>query len=60
MTTKNSKYVKITTVNALYLIINKVNEYSEEIHKNNCNYLTLASTHESKKQYSNCGVEPEI
>ena len=49
MTTKNSKYVKITTVNALYLIISKVNEYSEEIHKNKYNYLILASTHESKK-----------
>ena len=48
MTIKNSKYVKITTVNALYLIISKVNEYSEEIHKNKYNYLTLASTHESK------------
>ena len=39
MTIKDSKYVKINSVNPLYLIINKVNGYLEEINKNK--YLTL-------------------
>ena len=34
-----SKYVKINSVNPLYLIINKVNGYSKEINKSK--YLTL-------------------
>ena len=33
-TIKYSKYLKIITVNPLYLIINKVNGYFEEINKN--------------------------
>ena len=36
---KYSKYVKINSVNPLYFIINKVNEYFEEIIRNK--YLTL-------------------
>ena len=39
MTIKDSKYVKINSVNPLYLIINKVNGYLEEINKNK--YLAL-------------------
>ena len=44
---KESKYVKINSVNPLYLIFNKVNEYFEEINENK--YLTLVPTDESKK-----------
>ena len=43
---KNLKYVKINSVNPLYLIINKVNEYFEEIYENK--YLTLVPTNENK------------
>ena len=44
--TKDSKYVKINSVNPLYLIFSKVNGYFEEINKNK--YLTLVPTNESK------------
>ena len=50
--TKDSKCVKIYSVNPLYLIVSKVNGYFEEINKNKC--LTLVPTNESKekiKQY---------
>ena len=52
VTIKDSKYIKINSVNPLYLIINKVNGYFEEISK--CKYLTIVLTNESKeriKQY---------
>ena len=45
---KYSKYVKINSVNALYLIFNKVNGYFEEINRNK--YLTLVPTDESKEK----------
>ena len=48
MTIKDSKYVKINSVIPLYLIINKVNGYFEEINGNK--YLTLAPTNESKEK----------
>ena len=48
MTIKDSKYVKIDSVNPLYLIINKVNRCLEEINKNK--YLTRVSTNESKEK----------
>ena len=48
VTLKNSKYVKINSVNPLYLIIRKVNGYSEEINKDK--YLRLVPTNESKKK----------
>ena len=48
MTIKDSKYVKINSVNPLYLIINKVNGYFEEINKSK--YLTLVPTNESKEK----------
>ena len=38
--------MKFNSVNALYLTMNKVNGYSEEINKSR--YLTLVSTNESK------------
>ena len=44
---KYSKYVKIYSVNLLYLIFNKVNGYFEKINGNK--YLTLVPTNESKK-----------
>ena len=47
VTIKNSKFVKINSVNPLYLIINKVKGYFEKIINNK--YLTLVSTNESKK-----------
>ena len=47
VTIKNSKYVKINSVNPLYLIINKVKGYFEKIINNK--YLTLVSTNESKQ-----------
>ena len=46
VTLKNLRYVKISSVNPLYLIINKVNGYFEEIYGNK--YLTLIPTNESK------------
>ena len=44
---KDSKYVKINSVNPLYLIFGKANGYFEEINKNK--YLTLVRTNESKE-----------
>ena len=43
---KNSDYVRINSVNPLYLIINEVNGCIEE--KNRNKYLTFASTDKSK------------
>ena len=43
---KDSKYVKMISVNPLYLVVNKVNGYFEEINGNK--YLTLVPTNESK------------
>ena len=48
VTIKDSKYVKINSVNSLYLIINKVNRYFEQINKNK--YLTLVPTDDSKEK----------
>ena len=45
---KDLKYVKINSVNSLYLIFSKVNECIEEINKNK--YLTRVPTNESKKK----------
>ena len=47
VTIKDSKYVKINSVNPLYLIFGKANGYFEEINKNK--YLTLVRTNESKE-----------
>ena len=48
LTIKYLKYVKINSVNPLYLIFNKVNDYYEEI--NTSKYLALISTNESKEK----------
>ena len=45
---KDLKYVKINSVNSLYLIFSKVNGCIEEINKNK--YLTRVPTNESKKK----------
>ena len=47
VTIRDSKYVKINSVNPLYLIFSKVNGYFEEINKNK--YLALVLTNESKE-----------
>ena len=47
MTIKDSKYVKANILNPLYLIINKVNGYFEEINRDT--FLTLVLTNESKE-----------
>ena len=48
MTIKDSKYLKINSINPLNLIINKVNEYFEEINGNKI--LTLVPTNKSKEK----------
>ena len=48
MTIRDSKCVKINSVNLLYFIINKVNGYFEEVNGNK--YLTLVPTNESKEK----------
>ena len=44
---KDSDYVKINSVNPLYLIIDKIDGYIEE--KNGNKYLTFASTDKNKE-----------
>ena len=51
VTIKDSKYVKINSVNPLYLIFNKVNGYFEEINGNK--YLTLVPNNENKQKKDN-------
>ena len=48
VTIKNSEYVKINSVNPLYLIFSNVNEYFEEINKSK--YLTLVPINQSKEK----------
>ena len=48
VTIENLKYLKINSVNPLYLIFSKVNGYFEEIDGNK--YLTLIPTNESKEK----------
>ena len=48
VTINDSKYVKITSVNPLYFIFNKVRGYLEEINENK--YLTLTPSNESKEK----------
>ena len=45
---KDSKYLKINSVNPLYLNFNKLNGYFEEI--NGSEYLRLVSSNESKEK----------
>ena len=58
---KDLKYVKINSVNSLYLIFSKVNGYFEETNKNK--YLTLVPTNESKeiiKNMKNYGIKSVV
>ena len=48
MTIKDSKNVKISSLNPLYLIINKVNGYFEEVNGNK--YLMLVPTNETREK----------
>ena len=48
VTIKDHKYLKINSVNPLYLFCSKVNGYFEEINKNK--YLMLLSANESKEK----------
>ena len=47
ITMKNSDYVKINSINSLYLIINEVDGYFKEISRNK--YLTLVSTDKKER-----------
>ena len=60
VTIKDLKYVKINSVNPLYLIFSKAHGHFEEINKNK--YLMLIPTNESKegKNMQNCRVKSEI
>ena len=60
MTIKDSKDVKINSVNALYIIFSEVKGYFEEINGNK--YLELIPTNKSKdkrKNMKNCRVKSE-
>ena len=46
ITIKNLSYIKIITVNTLYLIVNEINGYIEESNGNK--YFTLVSTDKNK------------
>ena len=48
VTIKDSKYVKVNSVNPFYIMFNGINGYFEEINGNK--YLTLVSTNESKQK----------
>ena len=48
VTIKDSKYVKINSVNPLYLMFNRINVYFEEINGNK--YLTPVPTNESEEK----------
>ena len=61
VTIKDSKYVKINSVNPLCLIFSKVNGYFEEINENK--YLALVPTNISKeiiKKYEELWSRSEI
>ena len=47
MTVKDLRYIKINSVNSLYLIINKINGHIEESNENK--YLVLIPTDKSKE-----------
>ena len=55
VTIKDFKYVKIFSVNPMYLIFRNVNGYFEEINKSK--YLTVVPTNESKEKIKKRNVE---
>ena len=61
VTIKDSKYVKINSVNLSDLMFNRINGYFEEI--NGKKYLTVVSTDERKERRKDmkiCGLKSEI
>ena len=48
VTIKDSKYIKIWSVNPLYFVFSKVNGYFGEVNKSK--YLTLVPTNDSKEK----------
>ena len=52
MTVKDLRYIKINSVNPLYLVDNKINGYFEKINGNK--YLTLVPTDKSKEILKKC------
>ena len=60
MTIKDSKYVKINSVNPLYLIICKVSGYFEDINKNRSLMPVHTISKEITKNIKNFGVKSEI
>ena len=61
VTIKDSKYVKIKSVNPLYLLIGKMNGCFKEINENK--YLTLfllMKARKKRKNTKNCGVKSGI
>ena len=50
---KDSKYIKINSVNPLYLVFNRINGYFEEINGNK--YSTLVPTNKSKEKIKKYG-----
>ena len=49
---KDLKYIKISSINHLYVIFNKINGYFEEINGNK--YLTLVPTNACKEKNKKC------
>ena len=61
VTIKDSKYIKINSVNPLYHIFSKINGYFKEINKSK--YLALVPTNDSKEEkinMKNYGVKSEF
>ena len=52
MTIKDSKYIKINSVNPLHFMLNKLNGLIEKINRNK--YLTVIATNESKEKIKKC------
>ena len=50
VTIKDSKYVKLYTVNPFYLIFRNVNEYFEKVNKNKCSTLVSTGKRKEKKE----------
>ena len=63
VTVKNLSYVKINTINPLYLNIDKINGHIEESNGNKCLMLVLTEAkrqRDNEKNPKNCGVKSEI
>ena len=60
VTIKDLKYIKINSVNPLYLIVSKVNGYFEEINKNKYLTLDFQWKQRNNKSMKNCRVKSDI